>query len=636
MASHQDTPALPAAGEDDAALTNGHTPLSPEITGPRLRVQMVGSPGVGKTSFLGALGLLAQSPRGGMTITAADGETRRRLDDLRQSFKQGQWPPKTFHGQSFEFQLHRGRQTVTVQIDDIAGEAFETAMNRGEQDEPTRRTANLIRQTDLLLLMIDGGRLDGDNPMPQLELTQAIEDKRLAASGRPTRVAVVITKADLCTRRPVRTPAQAKKRVTQRLPELADTIKHRVDQIEWIPVSVCGFGGGKAGKQIAGADPQPTFSPSGFEPLLDLMLAIADEQRSPKWRILLGVVIAAIFLGFAGVRYRDYEADVERRRIENAAIRIQDLPPSVAKVNEPALRARILDVIRQAGKDLDSATTHREIDAILRRIDDLPAAAESLVVDELAELDKKGQQRSESLLFDRVTDAAASGDAESISEAVDQYLKRHPSDPRAEQVRSLLSKQEDKRRTAARNDIKALVVRDAATLERKLELIRKYLDQFESVVSPVEGEQIRVAIEATRGMLEPKTYDVTLVRTAGLDRPRAHGVVVAVDSGEVAKFDDSGTVAEKVWNRKFNVRWQMGSRIELRLLNYRFRNSDIAFFDAGGPLAILVLARKSTPARFGDDFLASRPPVSITMRCDQLDEGTVNAIEQWVYPGDAW
>lgn len=597
---------------------------------------MVGSPGVGKTSFLGALGLIAQSPRGGMTITAADGETRRRLDDLRQSFKQGHWPPKTFHGQSFEFQLHRGRQTVTVQIDDIAGEAFETAMNRGEHDEATRRTATLIRQTDQLLLMIDGGRLDGDHPMPQLELTQAIEDKRLAASGRPTRVAVVITKADLCTRYPVRTPAQAKKRVAGRLPELADAIKHRVDHVEWIPISVCGFGDGKAGKKTVNVDPQPTFSPSGFEPLLDLMLALADEPRRGRWRTLLGIAIAAVFLGFAVVRYRDYEAGVERRRIENPAVRILDLPTSVSKTNEPVLRARILQVIRQASLDIDSATTPREIDTILRRVADLPTAAENLVADELAELDKRGQKRNESLLFDRVTDAEASGDAESISEAVDQYLKRHSSDPRAEQVRSLLSKQEDKRRTAARNDIKAVVVRDAATLERKLELIRNYLDQFEAVVSPVEGEQIRVAIRATREMLEPKTYDVTLVRTAGLDRPRAHGVVVAVDSKDVAKFDDSGTVAEKVWNRKFNVRWQMGERIELKLLNYRFRNSDIAYFDAGGPLSILVLARKSTPARFSDAFLTIRPPVSITLRCDQLDDDTVTAIEQWVYPGDAW
>jgi hypothetical protein len=597
---------------------------------------MIGSPGVGKTSFLGALGLIAQSPRGGMTITAADGETRRRLDDLRQSFKRGRWPAKTFHGQSFELQLHRGRQTVTILIDDIAGEAFETTMNRGEHDEATRRTATLIRQTDLLLLMIDGGRLDGDQPMPQLELTQAIEDKRLAAKGRETRVAVVITKADLCTRHPVRTSAQAKKRVTLRLPELADALNHRVDHVEWIPVSVCGFGAGKPDNRKTDVDPQPTFSPSGFEPLLDLMLTLADQPRRAIRRTLLGIVIAAVFLGFALVRYRDYEAGVERRRIENPAVRIQDLPVSVAKANEPALRARIVEVIRQAGRDIDSATTPREIDTILRRVADLSATAESLVVDELAELDKNGLRRSESLLFDRVTDAETSGVAESISEAVDQYLKRHSSNPRAEQVRSKLSQQEDKRRMAARNDIKAVVVRDAATLERKLELIRKYLDQFEAVVSPVEAEQIRAAIRATRGMLEPKTYDVTLVRTAGLDRPRAHGVVVAVDSNDVAKFDDSGTVMEKVWNRKFNVRWQMGNRIELRLLNYRFGNSDIAYFDAGGPLSILVLARKSAPARFGDDFLTIRPPVSITLRCDQLDDDTVTAIDQWVYPGDAW
>lgn len=631
----------------DEPQTAAGAPANPSIPGPRLRIQMIGDPGVGKTSFLGALGLIAQSPKNRLVITPIGQDTKSRLDDLRTTFGKGLWPTKTFHGESFVFQLHRRSQTVTIEIDDIPGESFVAAMRRGDDTPHAARTSELIRQTDLLLLMVDGGKLDGDQALPEADLIQAVSEKQLALGHSLPHVAVVVTKADLCTDHPVRSAAQAKKRVSQRMPMLAEFLHNHVDHTHWFALSVCGFD--KPCGTATDSDPETlnnpshanqnlitTFSPTGFEHLLDLFLTLADQPQRNYRRMMIGFAVAAVFMIIAAVKYGDYEVQQQRRRIEDPQWRVQELPTEVAAENEPIYRGRVLELIRLASDDLAAATAVREVDDILLRVTDLPALAQRLAADELATLDKQALQRKETLLHERVTDAAQSGDPVRIGIAVDQYLKLFPSGANAQQARSLLSKQEDKRRNRARDEIKSVTVRDAATLERKLELITNYLDQFDAVISPVESEQIRLAIDASRIMLRPSRYDVTLVRTAGLDRPRAHGVVVSVDGAEIAKFDDSGTVSEKIWNRTFNLRWQVGSRIEITLQNYRYRNNTIAYFDAAGPLAILVLAKKSQPTRIGESFLSDPPQVTVTMKCDQLPDATVTAIGQWIFPGEAW
>lgn len=621
----------------DDALPAVTKPTDAKISGPCLRVQMIGDPGVGKTSFLGALGLIAQSPQNRLVITPVGSETKRRLDDLRTTFGKGSWPTKTFHGQSFIFQLHRRSQTVTIEIDDIPGESFVAAMRRGDENASAVRTTELIRQTDLLLLMVDGGKLDTDQALPEADLIQAVNEKRLASGHSLAHVAVVVTKADLCTEHPVHSAAQIKKRVSHRMPTLVERLHHQVDHVHWFALSVCGFNpprGTVTEKQSSHLI--NTFSPAGFDHLLDLFLTLADQPRRNYRRMLVAFVFVAVFLIIAAVKYGDYEVQEQRRQIENPQWRVQELPTQVAAENEPIYRGRVLELIRAAGDDVDSATTMREVDDILLRVADLPSPAQRLAADELATLDKKGQQRKETLLHARVTDAAQSGDAVRIGIAVDQYLKLFPSGPNAQQARSLLSKQEDKRRSRAREEIKSITVRDAATLERKLELVTNYLDQFETVISPVESEQIRLAMDASRIMLRPSRYDVTLVRTVGLDRPRAHGIVVSIDGEEIARFDDSGTVSEKIWNRTFNLHWQVGKRIEITLLNFRYRNNTIAYFDAAGPLAILALARKNQPTRIGEAYLSDPPPVTVTLKCDQLPDATVTAIQQWVFPGEAW
>jgi hypothetical protein len=618
-------------------------PVAQKQLDTRLHVQMIGDPGVGKTSFLGALGLINRSPRQDLVITPVDSDTKRRLDDLHKPLIQGHWPSKTFHGESFTFQLHRHRQTLTIEIDDIAGESFVNAMRRGDEDEHSVRTTDLIRQADLLLLMVDGGKLDGDQPLPQSDLIQAVNEKRITLGHLLPHVAVVVTKADLCINHPIRTSPQTQKRVSRRMPALSVFLKDSVEHTHWFAISVCGFNRSPGTDSeavvdlsLGGGESIDPFSPAGFEQLLDLFLTLADHPKKTYRRVVVAFLVAVVFSIFAALRYGDYEIENQLRMIQDPQVRIQELPAEIAARNESVYRGRVLDQIRAASNDVRDAISVREVDDILLRISDWPTLATRLAGEELIALERQAQQSKEKLLYQRVTDAAQSGDAVKIGIAVDQYLNLFPSGPHAETARSLLSKQEDKRRSRARQEIQSVTVRDAATLERKLELISKYVDQFESVISPVENEQIRIAIDAARVMLRPSRYDVTLVRTAGLDRPRAHGVVVSVDGEEIAKFDDSGAVSEKIWNRAFQLRWQLGKRIEIQLLNYRYRNNTIAYFDATGALDILMLARRNQATKIGDPYLSDPPPVTVTFKCDQLPDATVTAIKQWIFPGEAW
>ncbi len=273
---------------------------------------------------------------------------------------------------------------------------------------------------------------------------------------------------------------------------------------------------------------------------------------------------------------------------------------------------------------------------MLRRLSDLPEPAERLAHEELSALRLQGEQRKEELLFARVQDAVAGNDVEAIQRSIDEYLKRFPDGPHAQQARQLLASEEEKRRLRSREEIKSIVVWDSASLQRKLQRITDYVDDWESVITSSERASIERAISAARRMLEPNRYHVTLVRTSGLDRPRAHGVRVLVGGVEAALFDDSASVSEKIWNREFSVQWQLGTKVEVKLLNYRYRNSEVATIESRGPMAILTLARTNSATRYSPAFASIRPPVRVQFRCEQLDDDTLAALESWIYPGSAW
>jgi len=622
---------------------------------PVLRVQMIGGPTVGKSSFIGALALLAEKPSQGYFVTPIDGATKRRFEDLRASFRQGQWPAKTALAAPIHFRIHHRRQSVTVQLEDFAGEAFLAAMQHGDEDDASRRVESLTGAADVLLLMIDGGKLDSGEPIAGLPLIQALAQRLSApppgranpatrAAHSDVAVAVVVTKTDLAQRSALRTPGAARNRVTQQVPEVAAFLRSHFDRVQWVPLSVCGYDG-PCGRQptqeatdsaAAQAALPATFAPAGFERLFKYWFSLVDQPQLRRRR-----AIAASFIGLlliAAVGYYAYTGEVNEQRqwIENPAARLQDLPPEVAAVNQPAYRQRVREAAVQASAELRAARSEREVEQVLRRLSDLPEPAERLAHEELAALRLQGEQRKEELLFARVQDAVARDDAQAIQRTIDEYLQRFPDGHQAQQARQLLAGEEAKRRLRSREAIQAIVVWDNASLQRKLQRITDYLSDWESVLAPNERAAIERATAAARRMLQPHRYRITLVRTSGLDRPREHGVRVSVGGAEAALFNGSGSVSEKIWNREFSVQWQLGMKVDVTLLNYRYRNSEIATFESRGPMAILLLARPNTATRYSTAFASIRPAVQVQFRCAELDDDTLAALEDWIYPGSAW
>jgi hypothetical protein len=599
-----------------------------------LRIQMIGGPGVGKSSFIGALALLAESPQGGYFVAAIDVDTKRRFDDLRASFRAGHWPPKTSAGIPMRCSIHGPKQRVAIELEDFSGEAFFAAMHRGDDDEVSQRVESLIHDADLLLIMIDGGALTSGGQLSQLPLIQAVAQQINAQHHRKKvrhepQIAVVITKSDLCNGSPI-TPRQAKERLAEQLPALVTFLVDHTKPLAWLPVSVCGY---RASNATCDAG---EFAPAGFDRVFDLLLSLADQPLAHYGKAFAFAVIVALIVSIGLFHYRSEEAAGELALIENPVVRIDDLPAQVSVANEAAYRERIREAALDASVELRSAQSEDEIGRIINRFAALPAAAERIAHDELTALRQQADQRSEELLYARIQDAVAHGNSVTIQQTIDRYLQRYPSGRNAQQARMLLATEEEKRRERAREEIRSIAVWDAASLQRKVQRIADYLDAWGTTVVLQERAEMERAMAAARRMIEMSQYRVTLVRTAGLDRARAHGVRVKVDGKEVALFDGSGTVAEKTWNQDFIVQWRLGMKVDVTLLNFRMRNSDIAYIESRGPMAILALAGTNSPIRYGPDFVSSRPPVTVRFRCEQLDEGTVAAIAAWIFPGNAW
>ncbi len=619
-----------------------NTPDGP-MTSRRLRVQMVGGSGVGKTCFVAGLALLNERTGGHSFVLPTDNATKAMFDSLRATLENGQWPEKSNLLSSLSFAI-QGQQRIDVVLTDFAGEHFLESMKRGDESEAARQVQRLVDEADLLVVMLDGSLVDAGEPFADAPLIQAVFQRFEAASTDNLEIMVLLTKRDLCVTTPVATDRQLKRIVAQRAPDLERYLRERNVPTHWVAVTVCG----PDATTEWGAPIYQRLAPEGYERFFDVVFAhgVAGRRQAHKRFLFKAMLVVIVVLLTAGGwhQWRQHRIISEGEFIADPQTDVTAIGGTIAPENRTAVRERYEREFRQAKEAIDRSGNVAAVALELARFDRLDEATEVIVADGLRDLRRHADRRQERLLFNAVIDAESQHSG-GLDQAIKRYLDRHPNGEHAEQVRAMLGNIRQARYLTARGQVKASPVTSRTALAKRVDAIGEFLKVHGDALETDEKTAITRARDVAAELLQTRQYRCKLIRSAGLDLPRHHGVEIRIDGQTIANFDDSGKVREKNWNRNLTVTWQAGQAIQVKLVNYSGSNQDMAYFENVSPVAIVLLAEKSEPSRYatnpnrvfgGTDFTQTRPGFRIEFSCQELPPDKLAAIHDYILPGDAW
>ncbi|NEP62334.1 MAG: hypothetical protein F6K31_36285 [Symploca sp. SIO2G7] len=160
-----------------------------------MRIVMLGHTGVGKTTYMASLyGAMQQSVEG-FSLRAADSEDHKRLKNLADGIRRGEYPVATDQRQAYKFYLrYQGRNILEFAWADYRGGALRETQESGQAQALLKD----LKSTDGLMLFFDSNALAAkDHRSNQIRRMTTLTTQALKELERPISLAIVLTKTDL-------------------------------------------------------------------------------------------------------------------------------------------------------------------------------------------------------------------------------------------------------------------------------------------------------------------------------------------------------------------------------------------------------------------------------------------------------
>lgn len=346
-----------------------------------LRIVLLGLPGAGKSSLLGALAIAGETSdanANGPHLIDAPGV----LTELRQQVEHRHTQPTVTPDQIIPYLVAfeerapnqaRPRLTEALLVDCDNSAILE--MLNGEQPHVTDRLARALAEADALVLAVPAGELHPDENFPQLEgLLKVVEEERgsrVLVGGVP--VVLAVTKCDLLAS-PGDTPAHWEERVRKQLEDVERrfqrlreqrSVVSAFGQVELLPAVATA-----AYPPLFGAEASKTAIPYGVAELFGECLHQASRYRPSQgrstWRLLqaacalIALVAALILFALYPVTTRS-QADWEaiRDAIDAEVQRNQDLQKRGGALND------FVDFLPEEGGKVPWPSWYQKVDKLL-------------------------------------------------------------------------------------------------------------------------------------------------------------------------------------------------------------------------------------------------------------------------------
>jgi hypothetical protein len=604
------------------------------------RVHMLGGTGVGKTCFIAGLALLnRQSNRESFVLVKNEcSQTKQVFNSLRKMLESGRWPGKTSILDNLQFVIKKGSKRADIELADFSGESFTDAMQRGDDTTAALQVQRLVKESDMLLLLLDGSLVDRGEKFHGQSQIQAIFERMEYESFNDLEIAVILTKSDLCQLRPVRTGKDLEELVQERAPDIYNFLSdHPKIKTHWIPLSVCGPEGlGPNGEPI-----YEKLSPQGYQAFFDVLLSRNKREFIKRFYYASLVLALSMLLMLGWWQLRERQITLEKDQINNLNFLVRDLPEKVHPRNEPFLIKRYEDEFRKIKEKIEQASSIESLQLESDKLSKIPKQHQELVHDNLDSLKNFANRRKELLLFEVVIAAREIGTLELIN-ASSAYLSEFPKGQNSDQVNLWLAEIKELEYASDRARVRSIAVTSATQLAYKKEEIRKFLEKHRQKLVEDELQAISEALGIAADLLISRNYSCKLVRTT-LDKPRNHSVEINLNGEKIAYFGDSGSVREKSWNKDIELSWKSGQTIKITLLGSG--KQEMAYFQDDTPISIVLLAKSSVPSGYksvssywfwSEDFPETRPPFEIKFTCKELSIDRLKVISDYIHPGTKW
>ncbi len=162
-----------------------------------MRIVMLGSTGVGKTTYMASLyGVMQQSVEG-FRLRAVQFEDHKRWIALAERIRQGEYPAATDQRQEYNFYLrYEGRKILQFVWADYRG----GAIRETQDSEQAKSLLQDLKTADGIMLFCDCHTLaQGDLRSNQIGRMTALTVQALQELNQPMSLAVILTKNDLVT-----------------------------------------------------------------------------------------------------------------------------------------------------------------------------------------------------------------------------------------------------------------------------------------------------------------------------------------------------------------------------------------------------------------------------------------------------
>lgn len=616
-------------------------------------VIILGSELSGKTCFFAGLGIVSEPDRADEISFSTTDKAKAYLHELTSALRGQTWPAPTSRNVQQEVigWVHYRKLNLSLRLIDFSGEMFRE-IAEGKPLPPSIFSA--IRNADYLLLAFAPDvDMVGDNApqtiIDRLDALITVLHKQYLQQSeeRQTRVAVIVTKADLLSNNHMSPPA-TRDFFANRLPNLYQKMQRFFPDLQVFSVSAVGA----TEKNDSGASiPSKKLNPWGYEQIFDWIISDIRARRRIKivksigGLIAISFILVAIYVGIDSHRKNNAATEFNNLyRVGVTSGNWQDFKNVVPRLSKRYYWSQVDEILKSSANARAGANYNRhEAERWRYTLQALLGSADPYSQNDLQEHFSFWISSIENGDFNEIEQLYTRGEASFPQRAI-EFLNRYPNSPHRETVYSWLDEQYRGSRSQSARYIGSLEVKCKESLRKKIEEIGKFLNSHPNVPNKSDIEKAssaanRLLLAILRNQISIELRSIGQLQKAAWLRLKIFTGEGSeeVESGdwnwtEVHSFEGKKTVTLPNWSPgdaiKVELHYDGGKFSKRRVVAEKKLTDGIALAHLAGKLVLDVKPKKE------GYFVKPGPVLECTV--PGFEDRDWKMIKDWISPGNRW
>ena len=654
-------------------------------------VSLLGTEGTGKSCFLAGLYCIGSDPlKGTFTVSPKmdDPIGKQYLADVVDKLSSGKFPSGTHTTTFLEFEVQLGNTAMCIKTMDYPGEDFREGITKSTPQEKIAEFAEHLLQSDIIILLVAPNDIpaEAENSEKRKKIIDSINANLQAAREvlqKQKRKNKELKYADVCIavgkfdKLPEFAKAKqagdggqqiAKHFFQTHWANFAKTLAKNTGiplrEISYFPISAVGNTvqtEDSTSRDGDGLEPdKDNLVPFGYK---ELFQWIADRKNRLAWvkfvakcTVASFIFFAVLFISivyFAGMTVIDNEQEKQQLTMLNRSdiSVVQKLEGTAVPVSDKVIvqRNEVLDAelnrLENEIEKSNSSATLISFRGNVEEIDKVYDGDRNINIENLLKTITEKLCENE---FQIVKDSHEKKRS-TFNEDANAFLKNHPNDSKADEVRKMLAEKETQDIKDERLRIKSIAVSDLGSLRGKRDAIVNFLEIYRSKLTQADVETMQRAADLAKRFCEQHRYAITLKQYGGFARQEDIQGLVYVDGNVQVLHVSKGKCKETNPGEEFTINWQCGQPIKLEIKAY-------AGMIVGG---LEVVANKSDQSPAALKMLSQRTQLNpiiksengwdwslpkfqsaggYFMQCEikEVSSADWKAFDTYIYPGSGW